>query len=107
MPANFWSFIYVIVEGSWAKVGSDISTSLEMKVILRQVEISLPGSGTFDNNINKWPKLCRHPCMISNNFKKAILSYVYYMQGYMHRNMTKAVNISYLKYCITDAKLCS
>ena len=30
MPTNFWSFVYVIVKGSWAKVGSDISTSLEM-----------------------------------------------------------------------------
>ena len=30
MPTNFWSFVYIIVKGSWAKVGSDISTSLEM-----------------------------------------------------------------------------
>ena len=29
MPTNFWSFVYVIAKGSWAKVGSDISTSLE------------------------------------------------------------------------------
>ena len=40
------------------------------------------GSGTLDNNINKWPKVGRHnwpPCMISDNFKIAILLYVYYM----------------------------
>ena len=30
MPTNFWSFACVIVKGSWAKDGSDISTSLEM-----------------------------------------------------------------------------
>ena len=30
MPTNFWSFVYVIVKGYWAKVGSDIFTSLEM-----------------------------------------------------------------------------
>ena len=43
------------------------------------------GSGTLGNNINKWPKVGRHnwpPCMISDNFKKAILLYVYYM-GYI------------------------
>ena len=40
------------------------------------------GSGTLGNNINKWPKAGRHswpPCMISDNFKIAILLYVYYM----------------------------
>ena len=30
MPTNFWSFAYGIIKGFWAKVGSDISTSLEM-----------------------------------------------------------------------------
>ena len=30
MNTNFWSFVYIIVKGSWAKVGNDISTSLEM-----------------------------------------------------------------------------
>ena len=30
MPINFWSFVHVIVKGFWAKVGSDISTSLKM-----------------------------------------------------------------------------
>ena len=30
MPTNFWSFVYIIVKGSWAKVGSDIFTSLKM-----------------------------------------------------------------------------
>ena len=30
MPTNFWSFVYVIAKGYLAKVGSDISTSLEM-----------------------------------------------------------------------------
>ena len=43
------------------------------------------GSGTLNNNISKWPKVGRHdwpPCMISDNFKKAILLYVYYI-GYI------------------------
>ena len=42
-------------------------------------------SGTLDNNINKWPKVGKHdlpPSMISDNFKTAILLYVYYM-GYI------------------------
>ena len=42
------------------------------------------GSGTLDNNISKWPKVDKHdwpPCMISDNFKKVILLYVYYMGG--------------------------
>ena len=30
MSTKFWSFVYVIVKGSWAKVGSDIFTNLEM-----------------------------------------------------------------------------
>ena len=30
MLTNFWSFVYIIVKGSWAKVGCDISTSHEM-----------------------------------------------------------------------------
>ena len=30
MNTNFWSFVYIIVKGLWAKVGSDISTSLKM-----------------------------------------------------------------------------
>ena len=40
------------------------------------------GSGTLNDTISKWPKVGRHdwpPCMISNNIKKAILLYVYYM----------------------------
>ena len=40
------------------------------------------GSLTLGNNINKWPKVGRHDwpsCMISDNFKKVILLYVYYM----------------------------
>ena len=32
-PTNFWSFVYNIVKGSCAKVGSDISTSLEMTAL--------------------------------------------------------------------------
>ena len=39
-------------------------------------------SETLDNLINKRPKVGRHdwpPCMISDNFKKAILLYVCYM----------------------------
>ena len=42
------------------------------------------GTGTLDNIINKWPKVGRlnwHSCMISDNFKKGILLYVYYMGG--------------------------
>ena len=30
MLTNFWSFAYIIIKGFWAKVGSDIFTSLEM-----------------------------------------------------------------------------
>ena len=30
MPTNSWSFVYVIAKGYWAKVGSDIYSSLEM-----------------------------------------------------------------------------
>ena len=30
MPTNFRLFVYIIVKGSWAKVGSDIFTSLKM-----------------------------------------------------------------------------
>ena len=30
MPTNFWSFVFIIVKGSLAKVGCDISTSFEM-----------------------------------------------------------------------------
>ena len=30
MPTNFRLFVYVIVKGSWANVGTDIFTSLEM-----------------------------------------------------------------------------
>ena len=40
------------------------------------------GSVTLGNNINNWPKVSRHDwpsCMISDNFKKVILLYVYYM----------------------------
>ena len=115
MPANFWSFVYVIAKGYWPKVGSDISTSLEMTALQswsidfflflfseieektnastlktchskasRDITTNF-GSVTLGNNINKWPKVGRHdwpPCMISDNFKKAILLYVYYM-GYI------------------------
>ena len=51
------------------------------------------GSGFLDNNIDKWPKVGRHywpPCMISDNFKIAILLFVYYVYG-VYRNMTKCV----------------
>ena len=43
------------------------------------------GLVTLGNNINKWLKVGRHDwpsCMISDNFKKVILLYVYYM-GYI------------------------
>jgi len=30
MPTNFLSFVSIVVKGSWAKVGIDISTGLEM-----------------------------------------------------------------------------
>ena len=30
MLTNFWSFVYDIIKGSWAKVSSDISSSIEM-----------------------------------------------------------------------------
>ena len=115
MPTNFWSFVFVITKCSWAKDGSDISTSLEMTglqswsidfflFLCSEIEerinastlktchfkasreiTTIFGSGTFGNNTNKWPKVGRHnwpPCMISDNFKKAILLYVYYM-GYI------------------------
>ena len=108
MPTNFW----YIIKGSWAKVSSDISTSLEMTglqswsidfflFLCSEIEektsastlktchfkasrdiTTIFGSGTLGNNINKWPKAGRHnwpPCMISDNFKIAILLYVYYM----------------------------
>ena len=49
------------------------------------------GSATLGNNINKWLKVGRHDwpsCMISDNVKKVILLYVYYMGD---RLMTKGV----------------
>ena len=112
MPTSFWSFVYVIAKGSWAKDGSDISTSLEMTglqswsidfflFLCSEIEektsastlktchfkasrdiTTIFGSATLGNNINKWPKAGRHnqtSCMISDNFKIAILLYVYYM----------------------------
>ena len=112
MPTSFWSFVYVIAKGSWAKDGSDISTSLEMTALqswsidfflflfseieektnastLKSCHFKASkdittnfGSVTLGNNINKWPKVGRHDwpsCMISDNFKKVILLYVYYM----------------------------
>ena len=112
MPTNFWSFAYVIAKGYWARVGRDISTSLEMTALqswsidfflflfseieektnastlktchfkaTRDITTNF-GSVTLGNNINKWPKVGRHDwpsCMISDNFKKVILLYVYYM----------------------------
>ena len=62
------------------------------------------GSGTLGNNINKWPKVGRHnwpPCMISDNFKKAILLYVYYM-GYIETWPTLYLwkcNLSQMQFC--------
>ena len=83
MPTIFWSFVYDIVKGFCAKVGSDISTSLEMTAlqswsidfflflfseIREKINASALkachfkasryittnfGSGTLDNNINK------------------------------------------------------
>ena len=87
MPTNFWSFAYIIIKGSLAKVGGDIFTSLEMTClqswsiyfflplcseIEEKINVStvktcyfkaskdIPtnfGSGTLDNNIIKWPKI--------------------------------------------------
>jgi len=115
MPTNFSSFAYGIMKGPWAKVGSNISTSLEMtglqswgidfflflcSEVKEKIKAStlktchfkasgditaIIGSETFHDTISKWPKVGRHdsaPCMISDDFKKAILLYVYYM-GYI------------------------
>ena len=90
MPANFWSFVYIIVKGSWAKVGSDISTSLEMTglqswsidfflIFYSEIEEKINaltfktchfkgsgdittnfGSGTLDIDINKRLKVGKH-----------------------------------------------
>ena len=90
MPTNFWSFLYVIVRGSWAKVGGDISTSLEMTglqswsidffvSLCSEIEEKINastletchfkasgdittnfGSWTLDNNINKRLKVGIH-----------------------------------------------
>ena len=87
MPTNFLSFVYIIVKGSWAKVGSNISTSLKMTslqnwsidfflFLFSEIEEKINasilktchfkasgdtttnfGSGTLDNNVNKWPKV--------------------------------------------------
>ena len=33
MPTSFWSFIFIVVKGSWTKVGGDLSTSFEKTVL--------------------------------------------------------------------------
>ena len=114
MPTNFWSFAYGIIKGSWAKVRSDISTSLEMTglqswgiefflflccEVKEKINASTMktchfkasedittyfGSETLNDTISKRPKVGRNdwpPCMISDNFEKAILLHVYYMGG--------------------------
>ena len=90
MNTNFWSFVYIIVKGSWAKVGSDISTSLKMTslqswsidfflFLFSEIEEKINastlkachfkasedittnfGSGTLNHNISKWPEVGRH-----------------------------------------------
>ena len=90
LPTNFWTIVYVVVKGSWAKVGSDIFTSLEMTglqswsidfflFLFSEIEEKINastlkachfkasedittnfGSETLDNNISKWPKVGRH-----------------------------------------------
>ena len=90
MPTNFWSFAYGIIEGFWAKIGSDISTGLKMTslqswsinfflFLFSDIEEKINastlkachfkatedittnfGSGTLDNNISKRPKVDRH-----------------------------------------------
>ena len=90
MPTNFWSFVYIIAKGSWAKVVGDISTSLKMAGLQSwSIDFSLflcseveenfwPstfktfdfkdsedittnfGSITLDDNIDKWSKVGRH-----------------------------------------------
>ena len=90
MNTNFWSFVYIIVKGSWAKVGSDIFTSLKMTslqswsidfflFLCSEIEEKINNSTlntchfkasgdmttnfglkTLDNNMNKWPKVDRH-----------------------------------------------
>ena len=90
MPTNFCWFAYIIVKGSWAKVGSDIFTSLKMtslqiwsidfflfwlSEIVEKINASTLkachfkasedvttnfGSGTLDDNISKWRKVGRH-----------------------------------------------
>ena len=87
MNTNFWSFVYIIVKGSWVKVGSDIFTSLKMTslqswsidfflFLFSEIEEKINasnlktchfkasgditinfGSWTLDNDINKWPKV--------------------------------------------------
>ena len=90
MSINFWSFVYIIVKNSWAKVGSDTSTSLEIKglqswginfflFLFSEVKEKINtsnlktchfkasedmttnfGSGTLDHGVNKWSKVGRH-----------------------------------------------
>ena len=90
MPTNFWSFVYVFAKAYWAKVGSDISTSLKMTglqswsidffiFLFSEIQEKINattlkachfkasedittnfGSGTLDNNISKWPKVGRY-----------------------------------------------
>ena len=92
MPTNFWSFVYIIVKGSWAKVGSDTSTSLKMTGLQSRDITTNFDSRTLDNNINKWPKVGRHdwpPWMISDNFKNAILLCLLYgVSGNMSKGVT-------------------
>ena len=90
MKTNFSSIVYIIAKGSWAKVGSDIFTSLKMTslqswsidfflFLFSEIEEKISasnlkachfkasedittnfGSGTLDNNRSKWPKVGRH-----------------------------------------------
>ena len=83
MPTNFLSFVYIIVFLCW-EIEEKISAST-LKTYYFKASGGITtnfGSRTLHNNINKWPKVGRHDwpfCMISDNFKKVILLYVYHM----------------------------
>ena len=125
MPTNSSSFAYGIIKSSWIKVGSDISTSLEMigvqswgidfflflcSEVKEKINASTLktchfkdsgditiyfGSETLNDTISKWPRVGRHdwpPCMISDNFKKAL--FVICLLYGAYRNITKGVHDS-------------
>ena len=81
---QIWSIGFFLYFTKWKEEKINISTlkSCHFKAS-RDITTNF-GTGTLDNIINKWPKVGRlnwHSCMISDNFKKGILLYVYYMGG--------------------------